>query len=197
MRTKLTAVFLLIAMVCNSCMAHVAGNPCRDPVTGRYTSCGSGSGSSDPNAGWYILGALAGLAVVGGIAGAVAYNVNHPQPSTLQGNSQIDNRTQATNSDLYCWAQRIEGRLVCQYSLSDCGVTLQNNRSLSADGAVCAQYPSVSCTFNGEQALCYALRADCVAANSISDCQRYTSANFPTSARVPIQLQPTTSNPQP
>jgi hypothetical protein len=54
-------------------MAHTGGNPCRDPVTGRYTSCGTGSGGSgSSDALWGILGVTAGIAVIAGIGYAVA-----------------------------------------------------------------------------------------------------------------------------
>jgi hypothetical protein len=69
------AIAVLVAYITNSCIAHTAGNPCRDPTTGRYTTCGSSS-SGDPNAGWYALAGLLGTAAIIGIGLAIAPHID-------------------------------------------------------------------------------------------------------------------------
>ena len=90
MKNKITALFLLIAIAMNSCMAHTAGNPCRDPVTGRYTTCGgSGGGSSDPNSAWYIIGGFGAFAAIAGIAAAVTHTAQERAREQARANAGV------------------------------------------------------------------------------------------------------------
>lgn len=95
MKNKNAAIFLFLVMVLNSCMAHTAGNPCRDPVTGRYTTCGgSGGGSSDPNSAWYIIGGFGAFAAIAGITAAVAHAA-HSREQEEQAAYAAENRARA------------------------------------------------------------------------------------------------------
>lgn len=81
-RLSLGHAVMLIAVTsygCGALQPQLADGPCRDPTTGRYITCGSGSG--DGSGALIALGVVAGIGVIAGVGYLISRASSPPTPT--------------------------------------------------------------------------------------------------------------------
>ena len=80
----MTVVALAGQSGCATLHAPLMDGSCRDPSTGRYTSCGGG-GSPDTTVVLGVIGVSAGIAAIAGLIYLATHSSNPPPPSPTSG----------------------------------------------------------------------------------------------------------------
>lgn len=161
-------------------MTTLNGGPCRDPSTGRFISCHSGSGSTISTE--TTVGLLIGSAVLLGISGAAAYFASQ-RTVTNSSESLRSNIPNMERSRVFCYSQILRNRFACFNSNEACRSSIGENRSYVHSTSYCQEYNFVYCYWRNSRAECYPTNIQCREnMNTFSSCTFYSANNIPSSA---------------